>query len=217
MSVLRHIADMASKAQLCKVLELHEVEFYPHEKLKKLRSRLEKYINTLVCGKCLQAEAEKNKLERLRKLDDIRRSWPKMLPPSFKEKIVRNFRAATSSTALATFTCACCARLLPLQERVCKSHEDVNLHLLESPSMHWNDPCFPPPPTAFVDGRLKDKLLDSHGVTIQGESITLDLCASCSRCLRRKTIPKHCQGHSSLDAPSELNPPQRIPSPLLHY
>ena len=27
-----------------------------------------------------------------------------------------------------------------------------------------------------------------------------------------------CQGHSSLDAPSELNPPQRIPSLLLsHY
>ena len=24
----------------------------------------------------------------------------------------------------------------------------------------------------------------------------------------------YCQGHSSLDAPSELNPPQRIPSPL---
>ena len=24
-----------------------------------------------------------------------------------------------------------------------------------------------------------------------------------------------CQGHSSLNAPSELNPPQRIPSPLL--
>ena len=27
-------------------------------------------------------------------------------------------------------------------------------------------------------------------------------------------IPGACQGHSSLDAPSELNPPQRIPSPL---
>ena len=25
---------------------------------------------------------------------------------------------------------------------------------------------------------------------------------------------ENCQGHSSLDAPSELNPPQRIPSPL---
>ena len=24
----------------------------------------------------------------------------------------------------------------------------------------------------------------------------------------------YCQGHSSLDTPSELNPPQRIPSPL---
>ena len=27
-------------------------------------------------------------------------------------------------------------------------------------------------------------------------------------------VDKDCQGHSSLDAPSELNPPQRIPSPL---
>ena len=25
---------------------------------------------------------------------------------------------------------------------------------------------------------------------------------------------RDCQGHSSLDTPSELNPPQRIPSPL---
>ena len=30
--------------------------------------------------------------------------------------------------------------------------------------------------------------------------------------------PVVCQGHSSLDAPSELNLPQKIPSPLLlHY
>ena len=28
---------------------------------------------------------------------------------------------------------------------------------------------------------------------------------------------QNCQGHSSLDAPSELNPPQRIPSSLMHY
>ena len=27
-------------------------------------------------------------------------------------------------------------------------------------------------------------------------------------------LGEDCQGHSSLDAPSELNPPQRIPSPL---
>ena len=27
-------------------------------------------------------------------------------------------------------------------------------------------------------------------------------------------VVRRCQGHSSLDAPSELNPPQRIPSPL---
>ena len=34
----------------------------------------------------------------------------------------------------------------------------------------------------------------------------------------RGSAEERCQGHSSLDAPSELNPPQRIPSPLLpHY
>ena len=40
--------------------------------------------------------------------------------------------------------------------------------------------------------------------------------------IQRRASPSHheelpvreCQGHSSLDAPSELNPPQRIPSPL---
>ena len=31
---------------------------------------------------------------------------------------------------------------------------------------------------------------------------------------RRGLAGANCQGHSSLDAPSELNPPQRIPSPL---
>ena len=29
-----------------------------------------------------------------------------------------------------------------------------------------------------------------------------------------EAIGSGCQGHSSLDTPSELNPPQRIPSPL---
>ena len=36
--------------------------------------------------------------------------------------------------------------------------------------------------------------------------------------LQNVDLAPECQGHSSLDAPSELNPPQRIPSPLLlHY
>ena len=30
----------------------------------------------------------------------------------------------------------------------------------------------------------------------------------------QENMPDTCQGHSSLDTPSELNPPQRIPSPL---
>ena len=40
----------------------------------------------------------------------------------------------------------------------------------------------------------------------------------CPKCLPSMLVPLglvRCQGHSSFDAPSELNPPQRIPSPLL--
>ena len=36
------------------------------------------------------------------------------------------------------------------------------------------------------------------------------------RNLEQRRNKDMCQGHSSLDAPSELNPPQRIPSPLFH-
>ena len=43
-----------------------------------------------------------------------------------------------------------------------------------------------------------------------------DLNVSCDFSFANVTNTQtpYCQGHSSLDAPSELNPPQRIPSPL---
>ena len=40
--------------------------------------------------------------------------------------------------------------------------------------------------------------------------IEVNLTDVFSKCFKRGV----CQGHSSLNAPSELNPPQRIPSPL---
>ena len=109
-----------------------------------------------------------------------------------KERIIKDFRTATSSTALKTFTCACCARGLPLHERVRRQHADVNLDLLDGPKTHWNDENFAPPPTPFSSGPLKDKIVDAHGVQFQDDgSIILELCASCLRGLRRNSLPKH--------------------------
>ena len=45
--------------------------------------------------------------------------------------------------------------------------------------------------------------------------IVATLQDSCEQRRRVRRLQRGCQGHSSLDAPSELNPLQRIPSPLL--
>lgn len=106
-----------------------------------------------------------------------------------KEKIVRDFRAATSSAALASFTCACCARELLIGDRIRRQHTEVDLGMLEGPHA---DSGYPTPPTPFTNGPLEGKLVDPHGVISNDVGqIILELCGSCSRGLHRKSLPKH--------------------------
>ena len=49
--------------------------------------------------------------------------------------------------------------------------------------------------------------LDTIGIEHLRDNLSRQCCVG-------RPSSLHCQGHSSLDAPSELNPPQRIPSPL---
>jgi hypothetical protein len=190
--VLRHIVDIASKKQLCKILDLHGVDYEPAEKKKMLKSRLRRYTQHVEKGKLKEMEAESDAAARLKKLDEIRRNWPKLIPLPAKEKIIKDFRAATSSMALASFTCACCARELAVSKRIRKPHTEVNLHLLAGPEAHWNDPTFAAPPSPFTSGPLQGKLVDTQGVKgCENGEFTLELCHSCSRGLHRGTIPKH--------------------------
>ena len=191
-AVLWHVVDIASKKQLCKILNIHGIDYEPADKKKKLRSRLKKYTRDVERGKMREVEAESDVVTRLRKLEEIRKNWPKLIPMAFKEKIIRDFRAATSSMTLASFTCACCARELAVSERVCRQHTEVNLQLLDGPTSHWNDPAFRAPPTPFQDGPLQGKLVDAHGVSTGGDGeVVLELCHACSRSLHRNTLPKH--------------------------
>ena len=191
-AVLWSIIENASKQQLHKIFDLHDIDYEPTDKKKTLKTRLRRYIQSLEKGKLKDAEAESDAIGRLQKLDDIRKNWPKLVPMALKEKIVKDFRAVTSSASLASFTCACCARELQLSERIRKDHTDVNLDLLNGPDVHWNNADFAPPPPPFLAGPLKGKLVDPHGVVIDdGERITLELCGSCSRGLRRGCLPKH--------------------------
>ena len=189
--VIRHIIDTASRKLLIKTLEIHEIAYDPDYSTKKLRACLTKFVTSIERGKLKEIDDEHSAMERLRKLDEVRANWPRPLPALVKEHIVKDFRAATSSTVLASFTCACCARATPMADRVRKRYEDVNLDLLEGPSRHWNDATFPAPPTPFTEGPLKNKLVDKKGVTVEGDTIVLDMCNSCSRGLYRRSLPKH--------------------------
>jgi hypothetical protein len=108
-----------------------------------------------------------------------------------KEKIINEFREATSSATLSSFTCACCARETSISDREQKLHTEIDLDLLNNPLCHWNDESFAPPPTSFDEGPLRNKILDKSGVREEGDKIILELCSSCSRGFRRHTLPKH--------------------------
>ena len=200
-SVLQHIVDKGSKAQLIQVLEILEIDGELTAKKKTLRASLKKYIQKIGRGKLKDVEAEFDVIRRLRELDEIRRKWPRLVPMAMKEKIITDFRKATSSAALASFTCACCARDWPIHERIHKEHSSVDLDLLASPTTHWNDSTFSPPPTAFSSGPLKGKLVDPRGVIDHGGSITLELCGLCSRGLHRGSLPKHALANKLYTGP----------------
>lgn len=190
-AVLWRVIEVASKKQTQAVLDLHEIDYSPIDTIRKLRDRMKKFIQRIERGKLRDARAEGDAVARLAKLEHIRKSWPRLIPMSVKENIVRSFRVATSSAALASFTCACCSRDMPLHQKVRKPVSDVDIELLNGPATHWNDPSFRPPPAAFDNGLLKGKLLDARGVGVEGGDMALELCCECSRSLRKHTLPKH--------------------------
>ena len=109
-----------------------------------------------------------------------------------KEKLVGDFKEATSSRALASFTCACCARELLLKERQCKGHAEINTDILCAPSVHQTECNVSAPPTPFSAGPLENVLLSPDGVKSNHDgTYRLELCTSCLHSLQRNMIPKH--------------------------
>lgn len=190
--ILARMKETLTTRQLQRVMELHGIYYNPSDSRKRLKQRLGWYIQGIEKGKVGEHDAERLRVERLHKLEEVRKNWPKLVPPQLKERIVKDFRNATSSTTLATFTCACCARELPVKDHQRKTHTEVNMDVLSGPSVHWRDDETRPPPVPFADGPLAGKLLDRNGVSSNdGLTYELDLCTSCLRSLQRDSLPKH--------------------------
>jgi hypothetical protein len=65
-----------------------------------------------------------------RESEEIIMSWPKVVPPSLKDKIINLFREQTSSEAFATFTCASCGESVSLHGHCRLSLADFDSHVL---------------------------------------------------------------------------------------
>lgn len=189
---LKYLSQRMSSKQLVKVLDMHGIIRKEGDSKKMMKYRLGLYVQSLEKGKLKEAEAERESMARAQRLEDIRKSWPTLVPPKMKEKLVRDFRKVTSSSTLASFTCACCACELMAKERHRRTHTEVKTDILTSPVAHWNDADVRMPPTPFCTGPLAGKLLDVNGVeAVNDENIYLDLCTSCLRSLQRNVMPKH--------------------------
>jgi hypothetical protein len=191
-SVLQHMKSLLSSRQLRRVLDLHGISYDEDDSKKKLKQRLTWYVRSLEKGKFKETEAKREEDEHLQKLQEIRKNWPKLVPPQLKETLIKNFQNATSSVALASFTCACCARELPVRDRQRKSHTEVDINILSGPTHHLADKEMAAPPTPFSTGPLANILLDRNGVEcVNEDKFYLNLCTICLRSLQRKCLPKH--------------------------
>lgn len=173
-------------------MNLLDVDYEDDESKKKLKSCLLWYVQSLEKGKLKELDAEQVIVERLEKLEHIRRSWPNLVPPQLKERLVKEFKDVMSSTALTSFTCACCAQAQPIKDKHQKSHEEIGLDLLKGPVRHWASEEMALLPTPFSDGSLANKLVDENGIHTSNDGmLMLDLCTSYLQSLRRKVLPKH--------------------------
>ena len=191
-NVLLTLHGLLTTKQLRRVLDLHGIENDEGDSKKKLKYRLMLYIRKLQKGKLKDADERLEHAERVQKLQQIQKNWPRLVPPQLKEHLIREFKRSTSSETLASFTCASCARELPVKERQCKSSTEIDIGVLSGPTCHWNDRSMAAPPTPFSTGPLANMLLDVHGVqSVNEDTFVLDICTECLRSLQRKTVPKH--------------------------
>lgn len=106
-ALLEHAASRLSKNALRRVLSARHVAYEEGCPIRVLRKLLKAHISSLKKGKHTrrQLEACRGGPNRHSACD----RWPAVVPEALKTKIVRLFKGETSSSALAEFTCACCA------------------------------------------------------------------------------------------------------------
>lgn len=205
--VLSVIAQKARLRPLRRVLRNRDIVYYDRDSLGQLRGRLKRHISSLRKGKLpgsTRAEYMEQYRQRLaeqdrKRRDTLRTNWPEVVSRELKNKMVRLFRDDTSSAALRTFTCACCAGATYVRDKHRVAVSDLPLELLQCPE-EWTkpyddsvDPEFEKNrvvPLPSMQGTLSGMLLDPAGVESELDEPThVALCKKCASSLRRHKLP----------------------------
>ncbi|KAJ3538306.1 hypothetical protein NM688_g6538 [Phlebia brevispora] len=193
-SVRKRLADRPLRA----LLQSLGISFSLDDTLRSLRCKLRSYVTEKAKAKdrqYRQESARQTYWERSRVRESARLAarelvasqWPRRVGDSLKEKLVRLFRAQTSSDALSTFTCACCARASLYREQKRMNLTDMPLDLLRCPEYMRHEGYHLPLPLEGVAGVDPDVLLDPAGLA--NFNRTALLCRSCYGALNREVLP----------------------------
>ncbi|TFY51291.1 hypothetical protein EVG20_g11068, partial [Dentipellis fragilis] len=201
-ALLESICSNINAKPAAALLQLYDIEHDDCSSVGQLRRRLKAHIKTLRKGKQVPRSRSDRRNDNYRDaqrqlsdaFENTRQQWPQSVSSSLKDKLIRDFRDATSSHSLLSFTCASCAEscLQSREHRVNASN--LPMHLLRNDestsSLMSNLPSACRPPMPFTTGMLKDIFLDPAGVDVSDATDpTLKLCPSCYFPLTHKKLP----------------------------
>ena len=141
-------------------------------------------------------------------LVEVARSWPQRVSHSQKAAIVHDFRSATSTRALKSFTCASCAERV--RQSKCRDRvlSDININVLRNTAGRMeHNTVLTDPPLPFRNGLLAGVLVDPAGVHENEDGLlSLSLCPPCDSALSRKKLPRFALANFNVigNVPPEL-------------
>lgn len=186
----------------------------PHAR--RLKSMLNDYICTLCKGKFKRGDIPKPVSALRGSLIGNEGSsgpshsptaWPRKVPQTLKDKILRMFKKETSSQALKEFTCAVCGEMCRKIDNYARGFlEDIDLDLLRFDASSFSS-------AAMVDWAgfpradlVQNLALEPKGVEMAGQSVRLNMCLHCKKELSKGRTPKLSLANRMLlgSVPSEL-------------
>ena len=121
----------------------------------------------------------------------LERDWPQRISHIQKAAIVRDFRSATSTSALRSFTCASCAESVHHDKRCETSVSDIDVDILCNSAVTDPGILAGAPAAPYMDGPLAGAWVDPAGVCRDEDgSMSLSLCPPCKSALSRGKLPR---------------------------